>query len=159
MDSIPVYTVSSMEEFDTLLQPVFEYGGNPFIAFRCDTQFNGRFCIRDYKNPQKGFWIAPSEELAFLSWTQWFEDFGRITSSPANPIRAAASDSAQTLSRSCDCVLFGLDSISGDWMKISYDETCEDYFLLSCPDEKSNLPGWIRWRKGDEIFAEVYIAE
>lgn len=158
-DKKPVKWIAELEQIDTILSTVFTYGGRPFVAYRCDVQYKNRFFIRAYQNAAKGFWVEKDSLMEFETWNEWFTGFGRITISKENPIRKSPSDTGRQIERSCSCHLFSLDSISGDWMKISFDETCEAYFLENCPAEKANLPGWIRWRDGDKIWAEVYIAE
>ncbi len=68
-----------------------------------------------------------------------------------NPLREINLDNGKlVLYESNDDIIFTIDSISEDWVKIICTERCD----FRCP-EKQTITGWIRWRKGTKMLVHL----
>jgi hypothetical protein len=84
--------------------------------------------------------------------------FGRISFADDCILYEKANANSKIVKDFCYCGVVDIDEISGDWVKIIFDEEYAEYRMCECPENKSQS-AWLKWREGDKIKVDVYIAE
>ena len=159
-DSLPVMKCKGYDQFHDSISPFFDYASPPNPVYRCAGESASRLAIRDEKYPTKIFWIKKDSLTYFENWKGWFTSFGDVTIS-IDTLYASPGKNPHRLKfpGDCECNIFSIDSISGDWMRV-FDTGCwMENYEKRCASKTKFRPGWVKWREGENIYAYPYLAE
>jgi hypothetical protein len=154
-DNVPEIKCYSCCTIDSFLT-AFEDFGHGWKIFQCVGESDKRWAICDNEKTEKIFWIAKDSTTHFQSWSDYWINQGGVSS--GSPIRKGPSDKSPQLK--IDSVYdyyFAVEAVQGDWLFVCYDRHRGSENGLE--NERSGTIGWVRWRKGNEIFASVTVAE
>lgn len=153
----PLLVATSPEQLDSMMPALWLYGGTNVAVFCCSAITPERYCIHATNVFSQSYWIEKDSLTAFSSWHNWFGSFGQI-SYRGDSILMLPQDSAPLVKHKCECTLFFIEEISGDWMRVGYLFDCLNEFHIDCDNAEKQVM-WIRWRRGTTVYADVYIAE
>jgi hypothetical protein len=158
-DPKPFAICYSDDQLDSLMPSFYRYGGRVFITYRCAGDSGGFYCIRKNELPSPYYWIKKDSLTEFFSWDKWMAGFGEVYIPSKCIFYSGPDEHSNVVTNFCNCGVCGIGEIKGDWVKIYFDETYAEYIECSCAAIKRSDSAWIKWREGDAILVDVYIAE
>lgn len=147
------------DQLDSLMPSFYRYGGRVFITYRCAADSGDFYCIRKNELPSPYYWIRKDSLTEFSTWDNWMKGFGQISIPAKSAFYSDPDEHSRALTDFCNCGVFDVGEIKGDWVQLYFDETYAGYIGCSCAGTNPLHPAWIKWRDGDKILADVYIAE
>jgi hypothetical protein len=122
------------------------------LTMRCRSKTKDRMEVVVNKETNETLWIKNNALVKYLTWPEYLQNMYAIDrSDPAtNPIHIQP-DTLSPILEYTGRDFFSVDSISGDWMKISTP------IYADSDDIKIRIQaGWIRWRDGNKILITYY---
>ncbi|MEZ0005058.1 hypothetical protein ABH942_000401 [Flavobacterium sp. 28YEA47A] len=143
--------IKNIETVEKWLKPEGFFLDYDQLIFRCKSE--ERFWIEIIVNNETGesYWIRKTKSVDLDTWDGFLKNAFMVSrNSFPQEIKTQPSDAARTIPfEDEDC--FQVKSMKGDWIQIFTAPHC---------DETSNpiKSGWIRWKEGNEILIDYFLA-
>jgi hypothetical protein len=134
---------------DKLSGKILAYYPDYYIVhFNADKLSEGVFRV---KVGNDSMILKATRYVEFLRFPDYVLKFFATTSA-VNPLKISPSESASEIKGlDYEQLSFNCLEIVGDWVKVACNAECE-----GCPEENSEIVGWIRWRKDGKIVIKQH---